>query len=226
MTMSFTDALDADWQRFSSVFPAHFEDAQYHARERQYKLRPHELYRALLGRAELGRLCAEHAWGEAAERACKVESASYNLLNRYEKMAFRDALRVPGPHQQRFVQALFELIEGDADPQARFTAYCDAVEALPRQGQARHFSWPVVTLLPFLARPDRHCFLKPRVASAALRRYGVDVGYRPQPNAETYRRWSAFADRLLAELKPRGAQDMIDVNSFLWVIDRYVPVPA
>jgi hypothetical protein len=44
----------------------------------------------------------------------------------------------------------------------------------------------VVTLFPFVADPDRHLILKPRIIKRVAARYGVDLHYQSRPNAVTY----------------------------------------
>ena len=85
---------------------------------------------------------------------------------------------------------------------------------------------PVVdaVVIPFVARPDRHLIVKPRIIGRVAERFGVDLRYRPRPNAETYAAVMSFASWLGDAL---GARDLIDVQSFLWVIasDEYADWP-
>jgi hypothetical protein len=48
-----------------------------------------------------------------------------------------------------------------------------------------------------------------------------DLQYRARPNWTTYRKVLTLADLLLKELQPLGARDMIDAQSFMWVIASY-----
>ena len=211
----------ADLEQFANQFPGRFDDPEYLERERNYKLKAHQHFIELLSRNELLDLIRRGEWRDIAQRAKRVEGTSYNLLHSSEKIAFRDALFVAGTHQERFARMLYDLIWGGGELATHFTAYADAVEALPKQGKARVFTWPVVTVLPFLAQPDRHCLVKPSITKAAVERYGIEIGYRPEPNAETYTRWLGFANALLERLRAHGARDLIDVQSFLWVIEKY-----
>jgi hypothetical protein len=88
------------------------------------------------------------------------------------------------------------------------------------QPQARVLTWPMVTVFGFIARPERHLFLKPRVTRKAAAAYGFDFEYRPRPSWQVYERLMTFAAIIRRDLdrkpgfKPR---DMIDVQSFIWV---------
>ncbi|MFL6467156.1 MAG: DUF3553 domain-containing protein, partial [Pyrinomonadaceae bacterium] len=75
-----------------------------------------------------------------------------------------------------------------------------------------------VTVFSFIAQPRKHIFLKPKVTQAAARAYGFDFQYRSKRSWETYASLLEFAEAIkrdLADLKPR---DMIDVQSFIWVL--------
>lgn len=79
-------------------------------------------------------------------------------------------------------------------------------------------TWPVATVFPFIALPKEHIFLKPTVTRIAARRYGLEFVYHSRPDWETYASLLELAEavrRNLRDLKPR---DMIDVQSFLWVL--------
>jgi hypothetical protein len=78
-------------------------------------------------------------------------------------------------------------------------------------------TWPVLTLLPFIARPTDHMFLKPSVTQVAAAAIGFDLQYRPEPNWLTYKRLIQMSERLMTVLRPHGARDLIDVQSFIWV---------
>ena len=75
----------------------------------------------------------------------------------------------------------------------------------------------------FIAMPERQVFLKPNVTRTAAREYGIDFRYKPKPERETYESLLEFAEtvrRDMGDLRPR---DMIDIQSYLWVLgsDKY-----
>ena len=72
----------------------------------------------------------------------------------------------------------------------------------------------------FIARPDKHLFLKPRVTRRAARGYGFDFGYQPEPSWAVYHGLLTFGAIIRRDLDRRPgfkARDMIDVQSFIWV---------
>jgi hypothetical protein len=105
----------------------------------------------------------------------------------------------------------------DAPSAHTFAVLVERVNSLPQTGDARVLAWPVVTLLPFLADPGRFIILKPTMTRAAAERLFFDIGYDSTPNWSTYERTLAFAASLRELLKPHGARDFIDVQSFIWV---------
>jgi hypothetical protein len=92
-----------------------------------------------------------------------------------------------------------------------------AWERGPRK-QSRVLTHPVVTVFGFLAQPDKHIYLKPKVTQAAAVAYGFDLQYSSQPSWETYESLLEFADVVRADLADLGPLDMIDIQSFIWVL--------
>ena len=203
-------------RKFLRQFPGGFRDPTYLDWERDYKWETHLRWQETLSRPVFRKLLDEGAYAEAAARAVRVEQRSrHAMLFSFEKMALRDALRVPAG-ARTFAAGLYDFLHGRRGLQARFDDWVAAVDALPRK-QTRVLTWPLVTVFGFIAQPDRHIFLKPNTIRAAARAYGYDLPYSSRPNWETYAALLEFAGLVredLADLKPR---DMIDIQSFLWV---------
>lgn len=97
--------------------------------------------------------------------------------------------------------------------------HATALEALP-QPKGRVATWPIATLLLFFAQPDRHMFLKPGIAQQAEERLGFHLNYQPTPNWRTYAQLLSLSEVLFEQLKPLGARDYIDVQSFMWIASK------
>lgn len=82
-------------------------------------------------------------------------------------------------------------------------------------------TWPVVTVFPFIALPDRHIFLKPTVTRVAAQRYGFDFVYHSRPRWETYASLLDLAATVRLDLRDLKPRDLIDVQSFLSVQGSY-----
>jgi hypothetical protein len=202
-------------RKFLRVFPRGFQDPKYIHWERGYKWTAHEQWTEQLGRDAFRALLDEGAYAEVAARAVRIESRT-NLLFSFEKMALRDAVRVP-EGARAFAGGLFDFLHAEGDPAAKFERWVEVVESLPRR-QTRVLTWPLVTVFGFLAQPDVHIFLKPMVTRKAAREYGADFPYRSRPNGETYAALLAFAEAVRGDLRDLAPRDLIDVQSFLWVL--------
>jgi hypothetical protein len=100
--------------------------------------------------------------------------------------------------------------------QQSFKAMAEAVSQLPADGGKVH-TWPIVTLLPFLADPKRFLPLKPTNTEVIAARMDAKLKYDTTPNWETYEAFLRMSRTLLDRLAPLGAKDMIDVQQFMWV---------
>lgn len=183
-------------------------------RDRAWKWRrAHETWEQTLGGGEGERLLEAGDVGALTARAVKVEHHVRQLLPPSERSAFATALSEPSS-ARAFFEALFAVVAAPKAEQAAFERLATAVAALPPTG-ALESRWQVLTLLPFVARPDVHMLLEPRSTRAAALRLGIDLAYAPEPSWTTYAALLGASDRLLAQLAPLGARDHVDVETFL-----------
>jgi hypothetical protein len=61
-------------------------------------------------------------------------------------------------------------------------------------------------------------FLKPNVTRLAAEKYGYAFHYRSRPAWKTYADLLGFASRVRSDLGDLRPRDMIDLQSFLWVL--------
>lgn len=140
-----------------------------------------------------------------------------NLLAPAELIAVNDALRRDGQAARAFGEALLKLVDDGGE--RAFSGLVEATGSLPADpGRARVLTWPIVTILPFLAQPDRHMFLKPMQTQRIAEAFTFDLSYSARPRWVTYDRLLTLSNRLLERLRPLGARDLIDVQSFMWVV--------
>jgi hypothetical protein len=208
--ITFKQAVDT----FLGYFPQGFYDPSFLGNskkkgERFYKWAAHQDYVSSLG----GNQFRELLENDIASLVQKVgKCASINVLHMTEVAAFRDAL-----HDERAARALFvalaDLLDAEEISEAVVAPYFEAVCSLPAE-RGPVAKWTVATIIPFLAEPDRHMFLKPEVTKKAADSLGFELNYRTEPNWLTYKSLLRMADiyrQKLAYLKPR---DLIDVQSF------------
>lgn len=99
-----------------------------------------------------------------------------------------------------------------------------ALRELPQPGTTED-KWTMATLLPALAQPALHMFVKPTIIEEAAVRMGFEISYQSSPNFRTYKLVLGLAAHLLDKLRPLGARDFIAVYSFLWVVEKYDQPP-
>ena len=205
---------------FVRKYPAGFADANYVKDEREWKWQAHEVFVELFGGGKGEELLAKDALEELVKHA---EHAKLGLLlSPFENMAFHDALK-HGESARRFLQALFHVVAAPGPDPAVFDRYISAVIDLPAQpGKARVATWPVMTILPFIARPDCYMFFKPEVTREAADRLGFNLHYTPTLNWPTYANLLRMSTLLLGDLRALGARDFMDVQSFIWVTGSYL----
>jgi hypothetical protein len=202
-------------RKFLRFFPDGFRDETYLDWERGYKLRAHEEWQSVLNRTAYQSKLSQGKFLEIAAEAVKIESRT-NLLFSFEKMAIRDALKSERGARD-FAEGLYAFLHGRGNLQTKFTHWCDVIAGLPRK-QSRVLTWPVATVFGFIAQPETHIFLKPTVTRVAATEYGFDLIYRSRPSWDTYSSLLAFAGEIRRDLRDLRPRDLIDIQSFIWVL--------
>lgn len=202
-------------KKFLYYFKKGFADPKYVSWERGYKEAAHQQFHDLLNRDLFRSLLKKKNYAEIAATAIKIESKT-NLLFSFEKMALRDAVRLP-KGAKAFSEGLYEYIYGDKSLQERFNDFVEVVEMLPRK-QTRVLTWPVVTVFGFIGNPEEHIYLKPTVTKIAAAKYDYPFQYRSRPNWDTYSDLLRFADLIRTDNASLHPKDFIDLQSFIWVM--------
>jgi hypothetical protein len=194
----------------------HFDDPAYLKEERNYKWAAHDLVCRQLLSPEGRRLLADGDGQTASTIMRKIVHAT-NLLATSEIISLTDGLKDPQAALQMARQAVAFI---DQDGPAAFAALVDAIEDLPMPPEGKKvLTWPVATLLPFLAKPGTHMFLKPMQTRKTADAFMFDLLYTPRPNWSTCERLRQLSREILEHIRPLGAKDMIDVQSFMWVVN-------
>ena len=87
-------------------------------------------------------------------------------------MALRDAVK-SASGARSFSGGLYEYVYGANSIEDRFNEFSKLVASLPRK-QTRVHTWPLQTVFGFIANPQEHIFLKPRVTQIAAEKYQFD----------------------------------------------------
>lgn len=179
------------------------------AEERDYKWKGVADARETLEPTKLAELLAAGEYDEIMKRTRRT-LGKVNLAFPQELMKFAD---VPTEALPVVAERVVRLAA--ADPESTPAALERLATALGPHGAAR---WPVVSLIPFLLRPESAPFVKPTAVQRAADAIGIDVEYDAKPNARTYRLVVEMCELVAELLADRGmpARDFIDVQTFLW----------
>jgi hypothetical protein len=205
--------LDESVQWFEQNYPAKFADDKFTDSDLRNKRAAADVFQMNFGE---GRGAAMVDQGKHAEIATTLDGIyrATNVLSPFEVKAVHKAF-VKGDESATKVLAL--TLAFLANPgQHTFKVMAEAVSQLPADGGKVH-TWPIVTLLPFLADPKRFIALKPTNTELMAARMGANLKYDTTPNWETYDAALHMARALLERLRPLGAKDLIDVQQFMWV---------
>jgi hypothetical protein len=204
--------------RFGEAFPNGFGDAATppdgnQKRERAPRWRvAHATFSELLGGGEGERLLEAGKLAELVRRALKAEKPLSTVHLPSDKLTLANALKDPSACGDYF-RALFSWLAAPTPADGPFEELVGAVAALPHATPGAR--WVTTTLLPAIAQPDRHVFLSPRGSCDAAHRLGFDLKYDAAPNWRTYEALHGMSKVLLEVLRPHGARDHVDVDSFV-----------
>ena len=214
-------SLDEAVKKFLLYFPAGFLDSRYLAEERDYKVQARERMLERLSRDQMQELLSAGSFDEIWQRAHKVMTTSGQLVHFIESSDLSRALDSPG-RKQLFSQALATLVWDEGPLEARFKAFAQMLL------EVKAAKWPVMTYFLFLAFPDAQIVLKPTVAQEFAGICKQTIDYEAEVNWVTYKKFLDLARYTTKELSKRGQEnlvpkDMIDVQSFMWVVVKYGP---
>ena len=204
-----------DIERFLGKYTNGFVDQWYRSSHRDARLAQHRLWNELLPGSTLRDLAADQPH-IAAQHILKVldmrEKPLLHVKNELSRVraAFMRTERMPA-----FLIALADVIDAKLLTSQHYDAYLAAFGALESPPKKTPMTWPIVTVLPFIANPTRHVFVKPTALRDSAVGLGFDLKFRPSPNWATYERSLAFGQELLYFIKKRSGEDMIDVHAFV-----------
>jgi hypothetical protein len=204
--------LDETIAWFQATYPDKFADEKFLTADVNTKRAAREVFNANFGD---GRGAAMVEGGKHAEIATALDGIyrSTNILSPFEVKAVHKAFVKGDESASKVLATTLAFTKGPG--MGTFKAMAEAVSALPADG-AKVFTWPIVTLLPFFADPDRFLALKPTNSELMAARMSYNLKYDSTPNWETYDASLRMGQQLLARLQPLGAKDMIDVQAFMW----------
>jgi hypothetical protein len=205
--------LDEAVQWFEQTYPAKFDDEKFVDADMRNKRAAQETFAANFAD---GRGAAMVDAGQHAEIAGALDGIyrATNILSPFEVKAVHKALVKGDESATKVLGYTLAFVATPNHP--TFKAMAEAVSQLPADG-GKVNTWPIVTLLPFLAAPQKFLALKPTNTELIAARMAFDLKYDSTPNWETYDHMLRMAAQLLGRLAPLGAKDMIDVQQFMVV---------
>ncbi len=203
-TASATLSLEQAVERFLTKYPGGMAATQYQRAERSWKASQNAIWREMFPAGRLRELTLADPIAAGGLVMKVVQTKDVALLSRQAELPRLNwALRKGAPAP--FLLALADLLEATAPSAVTFERLIDTLESIPtREAGTRLLSWPTVSVLPFLASPEHHMFLKPKPTKAAAQLLGVDLFYNPRPSWDTYRRLLDWSQELLVALTACG----------------------
>ena len=195
-----------------------FDSTDFDEKERKEKRKAASILKDKLGREIFESLLCDRHYTEVCKIAKQVLQST-NLAHHIEKAKFVDGLKIAA-NQERFANALYDLLHGSAEMEQRFTKFCDLLSEMGAN------KWPIATYYQFLATDGKWMFMKPKVTKLMAKSLEISLNFKPEPNWLTYSKLQELADCVEKELskcvKPemqnRGLKphSRIDVQGFIW----------
>jgi len=191
-----------------------FESEEYIKDERGSKHSAVKYLAEKLDQAELKKLIDTNDFEEGKNRIKRVANIT-NMLNQFDKMPL---LNAPA---RGLINNFYDLLYGPDPFQKRFTRWVAFLsDIVSKTGKVKSGKWPLATYFLMLHQPQEYIFVKPTPYDEFLEATESNIQrQRPIiPTADFYEKLLKLGKQLLPELEPLGARDMIDVQSFIWVI--------
>jgi hypothetical protein len=198
-------------KRFTEGQHKSFTSDYYLHYERNYKLKIVERLPQELGKEKMAALIEQGKFNEAATLIRRFpNNANDNLLYfPYEAFPLQNA------PDEALARTFYDLMYGEDNFSKRFQAW---IKVLSNHS---HLCWPAATYYLMINDPQNHVYVKPGTLGKLINAVSTKLKWQPRTNAAYYVEIQRFSRAVLEELKPYGARDMIDVQSFSWVLRDY-----
>ncbi len=197
-------------ERFAAHFPS-FTDPAYEALEPQYKRAAADYMHEVLGQEKLHKQLADGEFAAIKADILRATRGTYNgqinnLLNQWDVQALDNAEAEPLAHR------IYRLLYG-ADPfPLRFEMWVAALAT------AKEGVWPAATYFLMLHDPATHIFVKPDPYQKLLQALHSNLTWSTRPTAAAYAEIQVLAQALFAALHDLKPRDLIDVQSFIYIL--------
>jgi 5-methylcytosine-specific restriction enzyme B len=190
-----------------------FSDPRFTADEVDYKHKSIEKARTRLSEGALSQLIAAGEYDRVVQRLEELGKDNNLLYRGVPRQGDLSILYQPMLDRQRFSQVVLDLLHGPGPSPERLERYATWVEAegLPNK-------WTFPTYFLFLVHPDTDLLIKPDATQRFLNLAGTGLKLGSRPTGEVYTQVLEVADRLKEALSPYGPRDVVDLQSFFWVV--------
>jgi len=194
---------------FVRFFHGGFESDDFETRERKYKADVATELKDKLGKDAFESLLREGNYAAVCHIAKRILRT--NLVFQIERAKFDHGIRNIAKHEP-FANALFDLLHGSGEMEARFTNFSSFLSEIGAN------NWPIATYFQFLASDGRWMFMKPLAMKRMADSLKIALNYKAQPNWLTYLKLQELANRVDLELRNRNLnpRSRVDVQGFIW----------
>ncbi|MEI6046484.1 MAG: hypothetical protein WCS37_19205 [Chloroflexota bacterium] len=194
-----------------------FNDPDYLKKERDFKLLAVTKFHRLLSKERLGQLIADKQFERAKADIGQVCNRNVGGIN-FKLLSSENIKALVKAPAKALITGMFDLLYGTGDFNQRFNAW---VEVLYKA----YLNWHAATLYLMLLDQTRYLLVKPAPMQQLFKNLNCELEWEKQPNADFYQKLLLLGQELLKALKPLGARDMIDVQSFIWIVEDYSGTP-
>jgi hypothetical protein len=209
--------FDQQVAAFARKYPEGFADPKYlqkieskeRGQHRQNDATIEDAHAALSSEA-LSSLMQAGSFDAVHRAAARLMGASRNLVVRFDIARFTAMSASAYP---RFAQALEGVLHGTGPEEERWDAYARSLKL------GRAPTWPMITLLPALHRPDDMVYVRSSVYRRQADILGMPVPVGAMPSGRGYTQFRDVARRVRESLIEAGhaPKDMWDVYRFVWL---------
>ena len=209
------DIVETVLNQVRQAFPGwnSFQHIPFVEDEVNYKRKTVEKAASLLGENELSRLLNDESFDEILDRIKKVGSDNNLLWRGVPKSGDLNILTAIEAQKSTFCHAFFDLIYGEGQTNMRLGRYLNFIEQnnLPNK-------WTFPTYFLFVLLPTQELFIKPSTIQNFLAIIGQKARFSSKPSTRSYQSIKEVAETLYRELESYHPQDMIDIQSLMWVV--------
>lgn len=200
-----------------------FRSQRYLDEERSYKVQLSEAWRRAVSPAAIDEALADGKEVTFTDTVSRLLTSKENNLLPWRYHGIFKGLQ-EAPHARTFLQALRDLLTFEAEAAPDLDRFSRTMQPLYERSlgdSAAPASRTLPTLMLWLSYPETELLIQPEVLSR-MRKVLTGGGQEAQPLLTTveYTQARDLAGALLALLTDLGAEDMIDVQGFCWLVFR------